>query len=33
VDLEAALARKYPEKCARCGAKPCACAEPAAKPL
>lgn len=28
IDLESALARKYPEKCKRCGAKPCACAEP-----
>lgn len=27
VDLEAALARKYPAQCARCGQKPCACAE------
>ena len=27
VDLESAFARKYPERCARCGAKPCACAE------
>lgn len=33
VDLEAALARKYPETCKRCGAKPCVCAEPTAKPL
>lgn len=27
VDLEAALAKKYPATCARCGAKPCACPE------
>lgn len=27
VDLEAAVARKYPATCARCGEKPCACAE------
>ena len=33
VDLEAALARKYPPTCARCGAKPCACPEPAVRPL
>lgn len=29
VDLANAVAKKYPEKCARCGAKPCACAEDA----
>lgn len=33
VDLEAALARKYPDKCKRCGAKPCACPEPTGRPL
>ena len=33
VDLEAALARKYPATCRRCGAKPCACPEAAARPL
>jgi NTP pyrophosphatase (non-canonical NTP hydrolase) len=33
VDLEAAIARKYPPTCARCGAKPCACPEPTARPL
>ena len=27
VDLEAALARKYPATCARCAEKPCACPE------
>lgn len=27
IDLETALARKYPPQCARCGRKPCACAE------
>lgn len=27
VDLEAALAAKYPETCRRCGASPCACPE------
>lgn len=26
VDLEAALADKYPEHCKRCGERPCACA-------
>jgi NTP pyrophosphatase (non-canonical NTP hydrolase) len=29
VDLAEALAAKYPAKCARCGARPCGCAEPA----
>lgn len=33
IDLEAAVAKKYPATCARCGRKPCACPEPAAKPL
>lgn len=33
IDLEAALARKYPATCARCSAKPCACAEPTGRPL
>ncbi|HUR70088.1 MAG TPA: MazG nucleotide pyrophosphohydrolase domain-containing protein [Candidatus Thermoplasmatota archaeon] len=33
IDLEAALARKYPATCKRCGAKPCACPEPIAKAL
>lgn len=33
VDLEAALARKYPATCKRCGAKPCVCPEPALNPL
>lgn len=33
VDLEAAIARKYPATCQRCGAKPCACPEPASRPL
>ena len=33
IDLEAAIARKYPEKCKRCGAKPCACPEADVKPL
>ncbi|HET6405062.1 MAG TPA: MazG nucleotide pyrophosphohydrolase domain-containing protein [Candidatus Thermoplasmatota archaeon] len=28
VDLEAALARKYPATCRRCDSKPCACPEP-----
>jgi NTP pyrophosphatase (non-canonical NTP hydrolase) len=32
IDLAAAVARKYPPECARCGRKPCACAEPAAPP-
>ena len=27
VDLEKAALAKYPEKCRRCGAKPCACPE------
>lgn len=30
IDLAAALARKYPATCARCGALPCACPEPQA---
>ncbi|MFA5862458.1 MAG: MazG nucleotide pyrophosphohydrolase domain-containing protein [Candidatus Thermoplasmatota archaeon] len=29
VELAAVTARKYPEKCKRCGAKPCACEETA----
>lgn len=33
VDLEAALAKKYPAACARCGRKPCACPEKASAPL
>ena len=33
VDLEAALAAKYPDACKRCGGKPCACAETPAAPL
>ena len=33
VDLERALAAKYPATCLRCGAKPCACPERAAAPL
>lgn len=33
IDLEAAIARKYPDKCKRCGAKPCACAESGVPPL
>lgn len=33
VDLEAAVARKYPDKCKRCGAKPCACPEPTIRRL
>lgn len=33
VDLEKALAKKYPETCLRCGAKPCACPEQAVTPL
>lgn len=33
VDLEAALARKYPATCKRCSAKPCVCPESAARPL
>jgi NTP pyrophosphatase (non-canonical NTP hydrolase) len=33
VDLERAALAKYPATCKRCGAKPCACPEPAAKPL
>ena len=33
IDLEAAVARKYPAACARCGAKPCACAETHSAPL
>lgn len=27
VDLQAAFERKYPERCGRCGTKPCACPE------
>ncbi|HEX2022079.1 MAG TPA: MazG nucleotide pyrophosphohydrolase domain-containing protein [Candidatus Thermoplasmatota archaeon] len=27
VDLQAAMEKKYPATCARCGRKPCACAE------
>lgn len=33
IDLEAALARKYPATCKRCDAKPCACPESIVKPL
>ena len=33
IDLEAAVREKYPEKCKRCGAKPCACPEAAVRPL
>lgn len=33
IDLEAALARKYPARCARCDAKPCACSEQLTAPL
>ena len=33
IDLAAALARKYPPHCKRCGQKPCACPEPAVAPL
>ena len=33
VDLERAVAKKYPPRCARCDTKPCACAESSAKPL
>lgn len=33
IDLEAALARKYPASCARCGSKPCACPEDRTTPL
>ncbi len=33
VDLEAAVRAKYPEQCKRCGRKPCACPEPAVRPL
>lgn len=33
VDLEDAVRAKYPEKCARCGAKPCACPEAPVAPL
>lgn len=33
IDLEAAVAKKYPANCARCGAKPCRCPEPSARPL
>lgn len=33
VDLEKAALAKYPEHCRRCGARPCACPEPATRPL
>lgn len=33
IDLERALAEKYPARCKRCDAKPCACAEPTVAPL
>jgi NTP pyrophosphatase (non-canonical NTP hydrolase) len=33
VDLEDAVAKKYPATCARCGAKPCQCPEPTTAPL
>lgn len=34
IDLEAALAKKYPAGgCRRCGASPCACPEAATRPL
>jgi NTP pyrophosphatase (non-canonical NTP hydrolase) len=33
IDLEKAVAAKYPATCKRCSQKPCACPEPAAKPL
>ena len=33
IDLETALAQKYPPTCKRCGAKPCACPEPTSAPL
>ena len=33
VDLEKAVAAKYPATCKRCHAKPCACPEPSIAPL
>lgn len=33
VDLEKAMAAKYPATCLRCASKPCACPEPSATPL
>lgn len=33
VDLEQAVAKKYPATCVRCGAKPCACPEKPVTPL
>lgn len=33
VDLAAAVAKKYPATCLRCGAKPCLCAETSTTPL
>lgn len=33
VDLDAVARAKYPDKCARCGAKPCACPEASARTL
>lgn len=33
VDLAVAAAKKYPATCRRCGHKPCACPEPAARTL
>ena len=33
VDLDAATRAKYPEKCKRCGAKPCSCVETSVRSL
>lgn len=33
VDLDDVCAAKYPDRCRRCGTKPCACVEVATRPL